>query len=60
MYYENFKNCEDFVNSFMVERFLETYDYLSTFKNNESIRNTVLEIGAKTGIFDYYLNFEIN
>ena len=51
---------EDFVNSFMVERFLETYDYLSTFKNNESIRNTVLEIGAKTGIFDYYLNFEIN
>lgn len=51
---------DDFVESFKVKKFLETYDYLSNYKTNESIRNTVLEIGAKTGIFDYYLNFEIN
>lgn len=51
---------EDFVDSFKVKNFLETYDYLSSYKTNESIRNTILEIGAKTSIFDYYLNFEIN
>ena len=43
-----------------LQDFLETYDYLSEYKTKENIKNTILEIGAKTGIFNYYLNTEIN
>lgn len=43
-----------------LKNFLATYDYLTEFKSKESIKNTILEIGAKTGIFDYYLNTDIN
>ncbi len=42
------------------EKFLDTYDYLREYMTKENIKNTVLEIGAKTGIFDYYLNTKIN
>ena len=40
--------------------FLKTYDYLTEYKTKESIKNTILEIGRKTGIFDYYINTDIN
>ena len=43
-----------------IEKFIKTYDYLNEYKMKESIKNTILEIGAKTGIFNYYLNNEIN
>lgn len=43
-----------------IERFIKVYDYLQDYKSNESLKNIVLEIGSKTGIFDYYLNSEIN
>ena len=43
-----------------LEKFLNTYDYLSEYKSKENIKNTILEIGSKTGIFDYYLNTDIN
>ena len=43
-----------------LQNFLKTYDYLTEFKSKESIKNTILEIGSKTGIFDYYLNTDIN
>ena len=42
------------------ENFLKTYDYLKEYMSKENIKNTILEIGAKTGIFNYYLNTEIN
>lgn len=42
------------------EDFLNTYDYLREYITKESIKNSILEIGHKTGIFDYYLNTEIN
>ncbi len=42
------------------EDFLKTYEYLSEYKAKENIKNTILEIGSKTGIFDYYLNTDIN
>ncbi|MBO7672562.1 ATP-dependent helicase [bacterium] len=42
------------------ENFLKTYDYLRDYKTKESLKNTILEIGGQTGIFDYYLNTEIN
>lgn len=43
-----------------LQNFLKTYDYLAEYKSKETIKNTILEIGSKTGIFDYYLNTEIN
>lgn len=43
-----------------LQNFLKTYDYLTEFKSKENIKNTILEIGSKTGIFDYYLNTDIN
>ena len=39
-----------------LQNFLKTYDYLTDYKSRENIKNTILEIGAKTGIFDYYIN----
>lgn len=51
---------ENFVDGEKFENFLKTYDYLREYMTKENIKNTVLEIGAKTGIFDYYLNTEIN
>ena len=42
------------------ENFLKTYDYLREYMSKENIKNTILEIGSKTGIFNYYLNTEIN
>ena len=39
-----------------LQNFLKTYDYLTEYKARENIKNTILEIGAKTGIFDTYIN----
>ena len=55
----NIDKCR-FVEPDKFENFLNTYDYLTEYKSKENIKNTILEIGAKTGIFDYYLNTEIN
>ena len=49
-----------FSNPEKIENFIKTYDYLNEYKTKESIKNTILEIGAKTGIFEYYLNNELN
>ena len=46
----------EFVEPNKIEKFIKTFEYLSDYKTQENIRNTILEIGAKTGIFDYYLN----
>lgn len=43
-----------------IEKFIKTFEYLSDYKNNESLKNVILEIGGKTGIFDYYINSEVN
>ena len=51
---------EDFEEGSKLKIFLQTYDYLSAYKTSENIKNTLLEIGSKTSIFDYYMNFEIN
>ena len=51
---------DKFIDYEKIDKFIKTYEYLSQYKTTENIKNTVLEIGAKTGIFDYYLNNEIN
>jgi len=49
-----------FVEENKICDFIETFDYLQGYKANESLKNVVLEVGSKTGIFDYYLNSKIN
>ena len=49
-----------FIEPEKFDKFLQTYDYLREYMSKENIKNTILEIGNKTGIFDYYLNTEIN
>lgn len=51
---------DEFIEPEKIKKFIETYDYLSIYKTKENIKNTVLEIGSKTGIFNYYLNTELN
>ena len=51
---------EDFLEPDKIKRFVETFDYLLKYSTNETLKNVILEIGSKTGIFDYYLNSEIN
>lgn len=43
-------------NADKLKNFLETYDYLTSYKSRENIKNTILEIGARTGIFNHYIN----
>ena len=51
---------DELTEPFKIKNFLETYDYLKSYITSESIKNSVIEIGAKTSIFDYYMNFEVN
>lgn len=51
---------EDFVEKDKIQKFIETFEYLKEYKNRESLKNTLLEIGSKTGIFEYYMNNDIN
>ncbi len=55
----NLQDCE-LKEPDKIKKFVLTFDYLLNYSTNESLKNTVLEIGSKTGIFDYYLNSEIN
>ena len=43
-----------------IENFVNTFKHLQNYRTNETLKNVVLEIGCKTGIFDYYINSEIN
>jgi ATP-dependent exoDNAse (exonuclease V) beta subunit len=43
-----------------IEKFIKLYDNLQTYITTESVRNIVMEVGSKTGIFDYFLNEETN
>lgn len=51
---------ELFIEPEKIKTFVQVFDYLLQYKANESLKNVILEIGSKTGIFDYYLNSEIN
>lgn len=53
-------NLETFSQPEKISNFIDTFDYLTNFKTNETLKNIILETGTKTGIFDYYLNSEIN
>ena len=57
---EAIKEIDDFVEKDKIDNFIKTFEYLKEYKSNENLKNIVLEVGAKTGIFDYYFNCEIN
>lgn len=44
----------------MIKNFITTFDHLQKIKAGETVVNIIMEVAAKTGIFDYYLNEEIN
>ncbi len=54
------KEITDFCEPQKMSDFIQTFEYLSTYCANENLKDVILEIGAKTKIFDYYLNSEIN
>lgn len=51
---------EAFSQPEQIKKIISTFEYLTRFKTNETLKNIILETGTKTGIFDYYLNSEIN
>lgn len=57
---EAIKEINTFIEQDKINHFIQTFEYLKEYKNNENLKNIILEVGAKTGIFSYYLNSEIN
>lgn len=53
-------NESEFTDDKKIKEFVTVYDYLQNYRTNETLKNIVLEIGAKSGIFDYFLNSETN
>nr|QGT49624.1 hypothetical protein Melaina855_0110 [uncultured Candidatus Melainabacteria bacterium] len=53
-------HSEQFTEPEKIKNFITTFDYLTYFKTNETLKNVILETGTKTGIFNYYLTSEIN
>ncbi len=43
-----------------IENFINIFNHLLSYKTNETLKNVILEIGCKSGIFDYYINSEVN
>ncbi len=54
------KEINDFSDKEKMSDFIQTFEYLSDFCANENLKDVILEIGAKTKIFDYYLNSKTN
>lgn len=57
---DSMRLIDDWEEPEKIHRFIELYDSLQTYITAETVRNVVMEVGAKTGIFDYFLNEEIN
>ncbi len=57
---DTIKNCGDWVDKEKIEKFITTYSELLNYQNSETIKNIVMETGAKTGIFRYFTENPIN
>lgn len=57
---ESMRQIDDWEKPDKIKAFLDTYDYLTNYITNETVRNAVMEIGAKTGIFNTFLNKDVN
>lgn len=57
---ESMKQIDEWQDEEKINKFIELYDSLQSYITAESVRNVVMEVGAKTGIFDYFLNEETN
>lgn len=57
---ESMKEIDDFIDKDRINSFINTFDYLNKYQTNESLKNIIIETGAKTGIFDYFINSKIN
>lgn len=52
--------AKEFIEPEKITEFIKTFEYLRGYKTNETLKNIILEIGKKTGIFNYYINSETN
>ena len=52
--------AKEFIEPEKITEFIKTFEYLLGYKTNETLKNIILEIGKKTGIFNYYINSETN
>ncbi len=59
---DDIKQMTDYswVNKERIDNILNTYEELQKYKNNESLKNIVLEIANRTGILKYFINSDIN
>jgi DNA helicase-2/ATP-dependent DNA helicase PcrA len=57
---DSMRAINDWQEAEKIEKFIKLYDNLQTYITTESVRNIVMEVGSKTGIFDYFLNEETN
>jgi len=54
------REIQDWQEPEKINKFIELYDSFQTYIATETVRNVVMEVGSKTGIFDYFLNEETN
>lgn len=57
---DKIRNTADWVEPKAIETFLKTYDELIKLSSLETVKTIVLETVSKTGIFNYFVNEEIN
>ena len=57
---ESMRQINEWEKPEKIKKFLDAYDYLTNYINNETVRNCVMEIGSRTGIFDTFLNEKVN
>lgn len=57
---ESMRKINDWHKPEDIKKFLDTYDYLKNYISGETVRNIIMEVGAKTGIFNEYLNENVN
>lgn len=54
------KETKDWHDKEIINTFIKTYDELREYQTNENLKNVIMEIGARTGIFKYFINEEVN
>lgn len=57
---EKMRKEKDWKEPEKIKEFLKTYDELKELSATETVKNIVLETGARTGIFKFFINEETN
>lgn len=57
---DKLRKNNDWTEPEKINDFLKIYDELKEIQGCETVKNIVLEVGAKTGIFGYFVNEDLN